>query len=294
MKAHISLKDAKRITGENMKVIRNIQTICKVKPLAAIALVTVMVACSGGPPQSRNNVKTSDASAEGMDAHSRKLAAESPSISGDVKSQIKQYQGLIAERNAELNFLRNSEDKLSKMILLQSARGCMLSQNIDSLEIRIGGSRQPDREAGKRSNKKSSEGNPDDIVVDFGNGMTVSMNGNGFFDNRKHTTGSLSSRKVADISRIKFEKDGIKYSNDRRCKKSGGFLGIGASEKCEYEYTEENIWFLSEVKISVNGVLIYDQGGIDKTFDGRRAEWKDDNMKNNRAYIEMLSKVSCD
>ena len=156
------------------------------------------------------------------------------------------------------------------------------------------GDASPDRDHGVKSNKKSSKGNPDDIVIEFGEGMTISLGGNGFFSNKKHSTGKLSSRKVADISRIKFIKDGIKYENKRVCEKSGGFLGIGASEKCKYEIIEENIWFLSEVKIKVNGVLMYDKGGIGKDFDGDKAEWKDENIKNNEeAYIEMLTKVDC-
>ena len=262
--------------------------------LVAAAFGLTLSACSDGPAPVRSSDTSSAAGSAGMDAMSRKLAEEVPSIKGDTKTQIKAYQALIAERNAELNFLRNSEDKLSKMILLSSARGCMLSQNINNLEIEIGGGRQPDREHGKGSKKRSSKGNPDDIVLDLGNGITVSIDGNGFFGNRRHSTGSIISRKVADISRVKFKKDGIKYSNKRRCKKEGGFLGIGAKEKCEYEYTEENIWFMSEVKIKVNGTLIYDKGGVDRTFDGDKAEWEDNNIKNNRAYVEMLSKVDCD
>lgn len=221
------------------------------------------------------------------------ITNENISFSGSTKVQIRKYQELIAKRQDELNFLRNSEDKLSKLILLDSNKACFLSENISSLEIKIGGGRAPDRDHGRKSDKRSSQGNPDNLVINFGNDITLSVDGNGFFDSKKHTTGDLASKKVADLSKISFQKNGIKYSNKRVCERNGGFLGIGSSEKCRYEISEENIWSLSEVEIKVNGVIIYKRGDISHDFDGTASEWKDSNLKSNTEYIKMLGKDDC-
>ena len=262
-----------------------------------LTTATGLWACSGDVPTPRSTIaSTSSTSADvlgeaGVDA---RLADENIKFSGDAKTQIKKYQDLIAQRSPELSFLRNSEDKLSKMILLNSERGCMLSQNIKSIELSIGGGVQGSRDRGRHGDQKSSKGSPDDIVVEFGSGMSITMDGNGFFRNKNHSTDRLSSYKIADLDKVKFIKDGIKYSNKRHCRRVGGFLGIGSREECEYEVKEENIWFLSDLNIKVNGVLMYDKGGINKTFDGNRSEWEDGNIKSNRAYIEMLGKVDCE
>jgi hypothetical protein len=255
-----------------------------------VFLMSLLYSCAGDQPRDPAGSSVSSLSSSSEDL----LTDENATFSGSIEEQIKKYQQVISERNIELDYLRNSEDKLSKMILLNGSRGCMLDKKIENLEISIGGGNQPDRDHGTKSDKKSSKGNPDEIVIEFAPGISVSTGGNGFFSNKNHSTGSLSSYRLADIAYVKFLKDGIKYDNKRVCKKVGGFLGIGAREECKYEVVEKNLWFLSEVKIKVNGTLIYDRGSINHDFDGDRSEWKDNNLKENRAYIEMLSKVSCE
>ena len=106
--------------------------------LAILAASALILGCASEQVPDLSRAKTQAASGDAMLS---KFGNESPKIDGDIKSQIKQYQELIAERNLELDFLKNSEDKLSKMILLQASRGCMLEQNINNLEIEIGGGR---------------------------------------------------------------------------------------------------------------------------------------------------------
>lgn len=235
-----------------------------------------------------------DSGVEGLNSDPE-LINENISFGGSTKQQIIKYRELIGRRDAELSFLRNSEDKLAKLMLLNSARGCMLSQNIDQLEIRIGGGIAPDRNIGRKSDKRKNSGNPDDIEVRFGNDISLSINGNGLFKDNKYVTGDLSNYKIADLAKVEFRKDGTKYLNERVCKKKSGFLGIGSSESCKYEIDETNRWKLNEVKLIVNGVTIYETGGLDILFgsDGEDS-WEEKSFKENRAYIEMLKKIDCE
>ena len=257
--------------------------------LLFLSCLSLAISCNEGKPRS------SDASSDLSKSESSSiLTDENPNFTGTIEEKIKKYQAVISERNPELNFLRNSEDKLSKMILLNSARGCMLEKKLESLEISIGGDKQPDRSWGKRKRRMPSTGNPDEIVVEFAPGISMALGGNGLFKNKNHSSGSLSSHRVADLAYVKFKKSGRKFENKRKCRTESSWFGFNKREKCEYEIDETNIWYLNEVKIKANGTLIYDRGSVNHTFDQDPSEWKDGQLKENRAYIEMLSKIDCE
>lgn len=255
-----------------------------------------LISCAGESPSGLKKASTVKKNSTSGDATSstdldKNLTNEDITFSGSKKEQIKQYQNLITERSSELNFLRNSEDKLSKLILQTNNRGCMLSKNIDSLEIEIGGGVQDKKNIDDRKrSEKENEGSPDDIVITLGSGMTLTFDGNGLFKNKRVTTDKLSGYKVADISMVSFVKDGEKYENDKY-KEKENFV---SREVTYYRVYELNRWSLQEVRLKVNGVTIYDKGGIDQMFEGGRDEFKDSNIKSNRAYINMLSKVDCE
>ena len=144
--------------------------------------------------------------------------------------------------------------------------GCMLSKKISSLQLEIGGTiSSPKRVKKKTSSRRNDKGRPNELTLILGDNMTISINGNGLFSNKNFTSDRLSNYSIADISRFELIKDGIKYSHkNRKCEKKRRVFWDWGKKVCKHDIYEENIWSLNELRIKVNGQLIYNKGGIGK------------------------------
>jgi hypothetical protein len=168
---------------------------------------------------------------------------------------------------------------------------------MQKLEILIKGSWLPRMGVGNSSNPMSSQstGNPTTVTFQFGEHLAVvnDEQTSAMFQpaGRKVVT-ELGDFKLGDIEYIRIAKGGAAYDSERVCRASG-FLGT--SEKCEYQNYEESRLGLDSIELKINGETFYRRDAIGKQLQGQGTslEWRDDQLKINEAWLNLMVRQDC-
>ncbi|MEI8027824.1 MAG: hypothetical protein WCI18_15855 [Pseudomonadota bacterium] len=210
---------------------------------------------------------------------------------GSLRSEITKLQGEIKIRSAELAKSRNTEDKLTKYLTIDSSRGCFVEQPLKSIEILVDGNLPGPRSLGYGDARKD-DGDSSKIAFEFGNDITITSD-IGIMKNKGSITSTeFSSKKVADISQISVKKMGTKFFNDRQCHQSCSVF-VFCKSSCKTAISELNTFALNSLEIKINGQTFYKNRNIGEsfTFGNRNLELGD--YKNRAEYLDVLAIQDC-
>lgn len=208
-----------------------------------------------------------------------------------LRSEITKLQREIKIRSAELAKLRNTEDKLTKYLTVDSRRGCFVQQPLKSIEILVDGNLPGPRSLGF-GDGRNDDGDSSKIAFELGNDITITSDIGIMKTKGSITSTEFSSKKVADISQIFVKKMGAKFFNDRQCHQSCS-LFVFCRTTCKTAISELNTSALHSLEIKINGKTFYKNSNIGKsfTFSDRTLELGD--YKNRAEYLDVLAIQDC-
>ncbi len=210
---------------------------------------------------------------------------------GSMRAEIAKLQGEIKLRSAELAKARNTEDKLTKYLTIDSSRGCFLQQPLKSIEILVDGNLPGPKSLGYGAGR-TDDGDSSKIAFEFGNDITITSDIGIMKDNGSITSTEFSLKKVADISQISVKKMGAKFFNDRKCHQSCSVF-VFCKSTCKTAISELNTSALNSLEVKINGKTFYKNSNIGKsfTFGDRNLELSD--YKNRAEYLDVLAIQDC-
>lgn len=202
----------------------------------------------------------------------------------NLKTSIEKETQIL---ETDLSRHRDLSDQFLREIQGQSAKGCLLSQKIETFEILISGSHEKPKEESKSSTKKDSLGNPSQINFEFGNNIVYSHADEEalplFATSGKITVGDFVGKYLGDLEYIKIEKNGIGYQSVYE-----------NYQNKRYIISETNRYSLKEVSLKVNGVIVYQKTlPLGFVFEKGNLMWVDNGFRENNAFIQSTTNTSC-
>jgi len=211
---------------------------------------------------------------------------------GALRAEISKLQGEIKLRSAELAKSRNTEDKLTKYLTIDSNRGCFLQQPIKSIEVLVSGNLPGPRSLGIGNNRED-DGDSSKIAFEFGSDITITADIGIMKANGTITSTEFSTKKVADISKISVKKRGAKFFNNRRCRQNSSWFGFKRTTKCETDVSELNTSVLNSLEVKINGKSFYKNSNIVKSFTFGDRSLDLQGIKNRNEYLDILAIQDC-
>lgn len=275
-----------------------------------------LTACEGNKSGSS---KSSGSAADGSASDTSK--SESDVNSQDIGSVsyvdsplVDKFLKLVSEISARAPKLNRERDRRGKLRLALGSQlgvGCMQDVKVKSLEVIIEGQKMGDADITPyyRGPANPSEGTGRTVFeFSFGDGtfskaltFTNEETRNALFSvgTRKSWVPESQDYLVGQIQRIKIKKLSGSFHTKDLC--DGGSFVSSCTNK--QQIIEQERYYLSSLKVKINGELIYDRGNISHLFSSYGTQqdsysslgfgWSDDHININEAYVRMKQRDDC-
>ena len=220
-----------------------------------------------------------------------------PTESGEKAQLINEIFEARANIQTRLPVLEREQDRLYKLtneLTDDNSYGCHYREKINSVQLVVDGSENPLVHMGTFSNSVPEPvgGSPTALEFRLG-GLSFSV------DPATKILGGSHFEVDADFSKLQLamgaieylsvKKLGISYNQERRCKQN--FIIM---EKCNWQVSEEHVYYINGIQLIVNGLLVYKRDGLDWKFDRKRQIWEDSSLRSNSNWISVMLRNDCE
>lgn len=199
----------------------------------------------------------------------------------------------------DLNREESRNNALHLALTGQVKLGCWAFQKVDKLEVKLDGA-TVERKAHGTGGEKSGSGNSKGFTFTFGRGLVHSVgDASGLFrSGGGFATTDFADRMIQELQFLKIEKQGTAFENEAfSTSRSCGFLGFGTCTSRSFRRYEIDRRSVSSIEIKVGDQVIYQNNGINFTFEQGNMSWPSGNKMapifENSKYRELMRRTDC-
>ncbi len=240
------------------------------------------------------------------DAQPKITASNSSALSQkQLQDGIKQADAQLAKDTPLLEELQNTLLIQKNELRGNMGMGCHMNETVSEIIFEVSGKKEDEKSIGNFSKVPVPVLNGSASTLSFAMGSSIIAN----IDQDKYGVvgGSPYVYKVSDqvvvgdIQYLRVSKLGFGYTGRESC--TSGFLG--ATQNCDYQVFEQNIFTINGLKISIktsggSTTTIYDNHNLNFTLGSTRyskmalSSWTESNFTTNDNWIRFIQDTNCD
>lgn len=210
-----------------------------------------------------------------------------------LEKRLRWLNEKIANMYPTVESARNISFKIKNELLGGSGIGCKIKEPINIISIAINGSKEIENVNFKSASKLKSSGSSDTLDINLGSISYATSN----FLGETVPGEDYSSFNIGSITRIKLRKKGLKF-NSPTVPCDGGKIenfideNFGDGNTC-YDNHEEDVMHINSIKLSVNGIVLYQKGSLGIKLNRLTQSWTLNNLQSTPKWSEMLLRKDC-